>query len=47
MKGRMFTTPNEVNQSLSLIHSNDGWDPTIVNPMLSVLANDVVGYYKK
>ena len=41
----MFTNPNGVHQSSSLIHNSDGHDPIGVNPMKSVLVHEVVGYY--
>ena len=45
MKRKMFTNPNGVHQSSSLIHNADGHDPIGVNPMKSVLVHEVVGYY--
>ena len=45
MKCKMFTSPNGVHHSSSLIHNNNGKGPIGVNPMKSVLVHEVVGYY--
>ena len=45
MKGKMFTNPNGVHQSSSLIHNSDGQDPVGVKSMRSVLVHEFVGYY--
>ncbi len=45
MKGKMFTTPNRVHNSSSLIHNNDEQDRNGVNPMKGVLVHEVIGYY--
>ena len=45
MKCKMFTTPNGVHQSSSLIHNNNGQGPIGVNPMKSVLVHEDTSYY--
>ena len=45
MKCKMFTTPNGVHQSSSLIHNNDGQGTIGVNPIKSVLVHEATGYY--
>ena len=45
INGKMFTNPNGVHQSSSLIHNDDGNGPIGVNPMKSVLVHEATGYY--
>ena len=45
MKGKIFTNPNGVRRSSSIVHSTKGQDPISVNFMKRVLVHEVIGYY--